>query len=139
METKPLIILIGDDEEFIRLSIRRLARHDEVHEACTGEELVEKAKRAVETNKPYSYILTDNKYGPGIEGIEAIRQIRDFDKTTPIFWHSGDVDENEGQRDKKIIAALSAGATHAMFKDYNNFSKFMQEQEAKLNQKVGAQ
>ncbi len=62
-----------------------------------GEQLVERVR-----NGGYSVVLTDNEMGSGINGLEAIRRIREFDKTVPIYMLSGS--------DVKALA-LQLGAT----------------------------
>jgi CheY-like chemotaxis protein len=125
MATPNIRILVGDDEEPIRFLIRRAAKPYAIDEAHTAEQLVERAREAVDTGNLYSLIISDNNYRSGIDGIEAIRRIRTFDRTTPIFWHSGDVNEAHGEDDKNLKSARESGATYAMLKDHQNFGAIL--------------
>lgn len=62
-----------------------------------AEQLLEKMR-----NVQYDLVLTDNDMGYGMKGIEAVRKIRETNKTTPIYLMSGDEIKYE---------ALQAGAT----------------------------
>ncbi len=115
-------ILVGDDEGPTRYLLKKNAKPCGVHEVLTGAELVKEAEQAIKTGNLYSLIISDNKYGAGISGIDAIRQIREFDEITPIYWHSGDVDEDKGENDPLVKEAREAGATDAMVKDSKKFT-----------------
>lgn len=131
-------VLIGDDDMATRYLAKRAVRPYEVHEALTAEDLVEKARQAIESRNPYLMIVSDHNYNSGFDGIEAIRRIRAFDKGTPIFWHSGAVDELDSDKDPLVILALEAGATHARFKNANMKSITRALNEHKLRQEAQA-
>lgn len=99
-------IIIADDEILICNLYKRLIKKRlidlEIETVCNGENLVSSVK-----NGNYGLILTDNDMGSGIKGLEAIKQIREFNPEIPIIFASGyDV------RDK----ALDAGANLAYVK-----------------------
>jgi CheY-like chemotaxis protein len=127
MASKNIVILIGDDDSSLRKAFGRTIMPYEAHQASTGEELVEQAKQSFETGNLYSLIVSDHEYGSGINGIEAVRRIRAFDKTTPILWHSGRVNPARGNTDPLIMQAAQAGATHSAFKDGSYFSDLIDE------------
>ncbi len=100
-------IIIGDDDRMMILSYRRLLREIEIDEVSESKELVEKIKQS-----NYDLIITDNDYEDGIEngGIEAIKDIRQFNQTTPILLQSGELNEEK----RKI--ALEVGANYVLEK-----------------------
>ncbi|MFA5992734.1 MAG: response regulator [Candidatus Pacearchaeota archaeon] len=100
-------ILIGDDDSIIISSYRILLKGIEIDETSDSKGLVEKVRQS-----NYDLVITDNDYEDGIEsgGIEAIRQIRQFNQTTPILLQSGELNEEKRKR------ALEAGVTYVLEK-----------------------
>ncbi len=54
-----------------------------------GAEAVRLAKEAHENGNPFHVIVLDIRMPPGISGVEAAQQIRQFDQTVPILFVSG--------------------------------------------------
>ncbi len=82
-------IIIADDYEemkyFLAETVSLFDRDAIIETVSTGEDLVKKVKHA-----SYDLILTDNDMGKGIYGIEAIRQIREFNKEVTLYMISAD-------------------------------------------------
>ena len=80
-------ILVVDDEEFCISAIRAIFERvgincdDQMDFCLSGEEAVTQVKMAYENGMSYKIIFTDFSM-PGIDGIEATCQIRQFLKTT---------------------------------------------------------
>jgi CheY-like chemotaxis protein len=78
------IIVIEDEPAIRRLVVRILARGEhEVREAANGREGV-----ALHRADPADLVITD-LFMPEQDGIETIRQIREFAPSTPILAMSG--------------------------------------------------
>lgn len=78
-------IIIADDQEDVREPYARFIRKlydTEVDEVSNGGDLVDRVRYG-----GYSLILTDNKM-PVMDGLGAVREIRKFDPTTPIYMLS---------------------------------------------------
>ena len=56
----------------------------ELSYASNGDDAVEAVKSAKESNRPFALAYIDIRMPPGIDGIEAIRQIREFEKDLEI-------------------------------------------------------
>ena len=56
----------------------------ELSYASSGNQAVEMIKQAKESNRPYAVAYIDIRMPPGIDGIEAIRQVREFEKDLEI-------------------------------------------------------
>tara|TARA_Y100000310_G_scaffold295131_1_gene326184 strand:- start:1091 stop:1468 length:378 start_codon:yes stop_codon:yes gene_type:complete len=79
-----LRLLVVDDDEDLRLlfSVEFSASGRRIEEASSGEEAVELARETM-----YDAIFMDYNMA-GINGLEAIRQIREFNTTTPVYLYS---------------------------------------------------
>jgi CheY-like chemotaxis protein len=87
---KKLNILVGDDTSMM-LDVAKIDfKAHNVVTAKTGEELVEKALN----EGPFDLILTDWNYGTGINGIQAVRKIREQNYTGVIWLHSGELSDD---------------------------------------------
>lgn len=53
-----------------------------------GAEAVQHAREAKDAGTPFDIILLDIRMPPGIDGVEAARQIRIFDPTVPVLFVS---------------------------------------------------
>jgi len=101
------MILAEDDQDFregLVLYIGDEIPGVEIEYVDDGKPLLERAR-----NGGYALILTDNDMKQ-MNGLEAVRRIREFDKTTPIYLMSG--------RDVRK-QALEAGATGYIPKDFD--------------------
>lgn len=56
----------------------------EIDEASQGKEAVEKIREAVQGNRPYSLMFLDIRMPPGIDGVQAAREIRELDPDIEI-------------------------------------------------------
>jgi len=104
-------IIIADDDSMIRDFYNDIIKDTfdsmvEVETVDCGEKLVEKVKQG-----GYRLIITDNNMPPGMNGLEAILEIRKFNKEIPICMISGDGIE---QRAKEI------GASHYLPKPFSD-------------------
>ena len=80
-------VIVAEDDNDLRESYVRFLKRNfsdvEVEAVPDGEQLVERIR-----NGGYSVVLTDNQMLK-MGGLEAIRRIREFDKTVPIYMLSG--------------------------------------------------
>jgi len=107
--TEPITILIVDDHEVVRRGIRAyietVADFQVVGEAASGEEAIELARDFIPDVVLMDLIL------PGIDGVEATRQIKKLSPRTQI------VVLTSYHEDEHIFPALKAGATAYILKD----------------------
>ena len=83
MEEKIKVLLVDDEVDFINMMQFWLRSKDfEADVLYAGEEVVSK----VETGN-YSIMFLDLKL-PGIDGIEVLRKIREFNRTIPVIIFS---------------------------------------------------
>jgi len=77
-------VIIAEDNKYLReiyiCCIEEKVKDITIDEVENGSALIEKVK---ENN--YSLILTDNKMLGGINGLQAIEKIREFNKDIPIY------------------------------------------------------
>lgn len=105
---KGITILIAEDEESNFLLLKTiLKRHCNVLHAKTGVELLEIYKE-----KHADLILLDIKM-PEMNGIDALKEIRKFDKDIPIIMQSAYAFEND------MEAARQAGSNGFVTKPIN--------------------
>lgn len=104
-------VLIADDAEVVRLSLRTLlhaAGYEVVAEARTGREAVE----LYEAFKPD--LVTMDLSMPDMDGVEATRKIMEMDLGARIVVCSA-LGEQE-----QVMEAIAAGAKHAVSKPLLN-------------------
>ena len=105
---KNITILIAEDEESNFLLLQTiLKRQCKVLHAMTGKELLEIYKK-----EHADLILMDIKM-PEMNGIDALKEIRKFDKDIPIIMQSAYAFEND------MEAARKAGSNEFMTKPIN--------------------
>lgn len=105
---KNITILIAEDEESNFLLLQTiLKRQCKVLHAMTGKELLEIYKK-----EHADLILMDIKM-PEMNGIDALKEIRKFDKDIPIIMQSTYAFEND------MEAARQAGSNEFMTKPIN--------------------
>jgi diguanylate cyclase (GGDEF)-like protein len=88
-------VLFGDDTD------ERGAVRFEVHTRNQGTAAVEAVAAAVEAGQPYSIVFVDIRMPPGIDGIDAAKQIRKLDPNVNIVVVTGSVSpapESLGQK-----------------------------------------
>ena len=56
----------------------------EIDEASQGREAVDKIRSALDENRPYSLMFLDIRMPPGIDGVQAAREIRELDSDVEI-------------------------------------------------------
>lgn len=102
-------ILVCDDAAFMRMSLIQLlegAGHKIAGEAANGLEAIEKYK------KLHPDIVLMDITMPELDGIEATKQIREYDPNAGIIMVSA-----MGQQDK-VFSAIKAGATDFVVKPF---------------------
>lgn len=95
--------LLADDQEINNLILSKVLQDQfgmKTDLVSNGESLVEKFQANVQDGSPYDIILTDIHMEPGMDGVEASRQVRDYEiinklkYKTPIIAITGDDDRN---------------------------------------------
>jgi two-component system chemotaxis response regulator CheY len=101
--------LIVEDELTSRLLLQGiLSGKGECHTAVNGEEAVEAFRISIVSGEPYDLICMDIKM-PGIDGVEALRQIREIEET-----HG--VQSTEGT---KVLMATADESPGGIFQSFN--------------------
>ena len=107
--TKAARVLIADDQTLFRAGLGRLLNEDSrvevVGQALDGQDAVKQALKL----KP-DVVLMDLKM-PGVDGIEATRQITEADPTIKVLILT------TFETDSNVIQALKAGASGYVLKD----------------------
>lgn len=107
--TAPVVrIALADDQAIVRAGLRALLERqgiDVVFEVQDGDELLEKLRET-----PVDVVLSDIRM-PGIDGIEALRQLRERGDATPVILLTT-FDESE-----LLLRATEAGAQGFLLKD----------------------
>ena len=107
--TKAARVLIADDQTLFRAGLSRLLNEDSrlevVGQAVDGQDAVKQAAKL----KP-DVVLMDLKM-PGIDGIEATRQITEADPSIKVLMLT------TFETDSNVIQALKAGASGYVLKD----------------------
>lgn len=106
METEPIRVLVVDDEVlFVKTLGKILARRGiRVECAHDGRSAIQAA-----ANGTFDAILLDLRM-PGMDGLEALQEIRRLDPLTPVLVLTGQLDLNKARR------AMKAGATEILLK-----------------------
>jgi CheY-like chemotaxis protein len=88
-------ILLVDDEEVIRTTVRRMVEALGYSAVCgkDGAEAVELYLKETRTGHPFAAIILDLTIRGGMGGKEAVAEIRKFDKQVPVFVASGYADD----------------------------------------------
>ena len=76
----------------------------EVDVASQGQEALEKVKRALEANKPYSVMFLDMRMPPGWDGLETAKRIREVDKLLEIVIMTAYADHDQETVAKSVGA-----------------------------------
>ena len=92
-------VLFGDDTD------DKGAARFEVHSRNQGEAAVEAVKAAVDAGSPFAIAFIDIHMPPGIDGIEAARQIRQLDPNVNIVMVSSALNTNPDQLGRQIPPA----------------------------------
>ncbi|ANS27084.1 response regulator [Rhodococcus opacus] len=103
-------VLLVDDHVVVRAGLRALLDSqpdiEVIAEAGTGEEAVD----AVSTFRP-QLVTMDLALGTGIDGVEAIRRIRQVDRNLPVLVFT------TYDTDADVVRAIDAGAIGYLLKD----------------------
>lgn len=103
-------VLLVDDHAVVRAGLRALLDSqpdiEVIAEAGTGEEAVD----AVTTHRP-RLVTMDLALGSGIDGVEAIRRIRQVDRNLPVLVFT------TYDTDADVVRAIDAGAIGYLLKD----------------------
>ncbi len=78
------ILIVEDDFMSRNILQKLLINYGEAHIAVNGTEAVNAVKLAYESGKAYDLICLDIMM-PGITGVEALKQIRDYEESKGIF------------------------------------------------------
>ena len=108
MTAPAVCIALADDQAIVRAGLRALLERqgiDVVFEVQDGGELLEKLRET-----PVDVVLSDIRM-PGIDGIEALRQLRERGDATPVILLTT-FDESE-----LLLRATEAGAQGFLLKD----------------------
>ncbi|HWP43059.1 MAG TPA: response regulator [Blastocatellia bacterium] len=100
MSAEPLSVLLVEDDVHIR-SLLELFFSEWGYQATLAPTATEGLRRLLE--RRFDIIILDN-WLPDLEGVELCRQIRDFDRKTPIIFYSA---ATMGSED---VRAFEAGA-----------------------------
>jgi diguanylate cyclase (GGDEF)-like protein len=79
-------VLLGEETD------ERGGARFEVHSRNQGEAAVEAVEAAIARNAPYAIVFLDTHMPPGMDGIEAARQIRELDPNINIVIVTGSMD-----------------------------------------------
>ena len=111
----PARILVIDDEEAIRKSLRMVLEYEgyELIEAASGPEGLETLKREAP-----DAILLDIKM-PGMDGMEVLQQARSRDAHTPILMISGHGTTSTA------VEAIKRGATDFLDKPFESTDRLL--------------
>ncbi len=87
-ETEPSMLsmdglLGGDDGEMI-IEEELATGHYDIDEIDQGAGAVDLVRKSLDTNQPYSLVFMDVRMPPGIDGVEAAKQIRKLDPDIEI-------------------------------------------------------
>lgn len=98
---KPHKVLFIDDDDFVRLLIRKLLESNDIKydEAESGSVGVEKSRLGV-----YDLIITD-LHMPGMSGIDTVKVIREFNPSAKILFLSADFSQSMVAEMKSIGAS----------------------------------
>lgn len=106
----PIKVLLVDDHLVVRSGLRALLGtqpdFEVVAEAASGEEALQLLER-----EPVSVVVMDLAMGPGMDGIEAIRRIRERNTGQAILVFT------TYDSDADIVRAVDAGAMGYLLKD----------------------
>lgn len=113
MKNNPLKILcIEDDEDTCELIAFVFEQAGFSVETCSQKDCL-----SLIHEEKFLAIILDN-YFIELSGVEICQEIRNFDRTTPVIFFSGEA------RQEKIDKALSAGANDYLIKP-NDFEKLL--------------
>jgi diguanylate cyclase (GGDEF)-like protein len=92
-------VLFGEDTD------ERGAAKFDVQSTNQGKTAVEAVRDAVKTGNPYAIVFLDIRMPPGIDGIEAARQIRELDRNVNIVIVTGSLSPEPEDLGKEIPPA----------------------------------
>ncbi|NJN64286.1 MAG: response regulator [Acidobacteria bacterium] len=106
--SKPRILLVDDDHEFLRRFLLLGEEHFDLKTATDGSS----ALRAV-AEDPFDAVLLDVDLGKGLSGIDVLTRLRQEARDVPVIMVSGD------ETPSTIVAAIRAGASDYISKRPN--------------------
>lgn len=92
-------VLLGEETD------ERGAARFEVHSRNQGEHAIEAVRVAVERQAPFSIVFIDTHMPPGIDGLEAAKQIREIDPNVNIVIVTDSLDSDPDKLGKLIPPA----------------------------------
>jgi DNA-binding NtrC family response regulator len=123
-EIKANILLVDDEEEFLKVLSQRLeGRGMKVDTSTTGEAAIEKAKA-----KGFDAIVLDLAM-PGVDGIETLKRIKSENPDLQIIMLTGHASVDKG------VEAIKEGAVDFMEKPVD-LNKLLKKIEEAKNQRV---
>jgi len=107
-------VMIVDDDELVARSLSRVfsINHFECYTVCNPEETTEKIKAI----RP-DVIIMDVQM-PRKDGLEILKEIREFDNNTPVIMMSGNMDKTRAE------VLIKLGATECFEKPISPFALF---------------
>jgi diguanylate cyclase (GGDEF)-like protein len=96
---------LGDLEKVLFGEVRKGAARFEVHSRNQGEQAVAAVESAMANREPFSIVFIDIRMPPGIDGIDAAKQIRAMDPNVNIVVVTGSLSVDPDNLGKEIPPA----------------------------------
>jgi CheY-like chemotaxis protein len=102
-------VLLMDDEETVLKVTQRLLAHlgYDVATASNGEEAVESYRQAMQADQPFDLVILDLTVPGGMDGREAMAQLRQMDPRVRAIVSSGSAPDIEDYSAEGFLAAAS--------------------------------
>lgn len=113
-DTKIRVLLADDEEAIVHVYSVGLGHyfaqadaplHAELTLCRQGDEAVEHVREALDAGEPFDVIVLDVRMPPGIDGVEAARQIRELTPGVQILFVSGFSDYGRSELEELVPPA----------------------------------